>query len=470
MQSRLATPAISLCVAISFMAAPSYSTAQQTEGDQFLDGIGETALVARFIFDGNVQDSSRHQRHGSFHGASEAYVDDDIFGQVLSLTGGKGGFVQLRGDVLVGLDSISITGWVYLRGESAGQRFFDCGQGTTAYFFCSPIGANAEEGMHARITKSGSKYEQGPISQRIVNKNKWVHLAVVLDATTKTLTTYADGKPVGQASDVELTLEDVLSQDNAEENLVYLGKSQFEADETIDANLHDVRIYSVALTAQQVATINRNALSDGSVVLSGRSTQPRADIGSTARPSVVVANVAEVPDVQVTTVAGHVPRIPLAIPVIYRDGSKGPDVRVVWPAPRDNEQTLTTGVYTVTGVIPGTDLRPKAIITVVRKAEAEISAPNRLLEAFPLGQIVLNVDEQGRETPFIQNRDKFIHVLLETDPDAFLYMFRDAFGQEQPEGAEPLGGVGQPDNAAARPRQRSLSDCYCTSLRQHHLR
>jgi len=67
-------------------------------------------------------------------------------------------------------------------------------------------------------------------------------------------------------------------------------------------------------------------------------------------------------------------------------------------------------------------------------------APERRLEAFPLGQVVLDPDPSGRATQFMQNREKFIRGLVASDPDAFLYNFRDAFGQEQPEGVLPLEG------------------------------
>ncbi len=63
-----------------------------------------------------------------------------------------------------------------------------------------------------------------------------------------------------------------------------------------------------------------------------------------------------------------------------------------------------------------------------------------VLEPFPLGQVVLNPDDSQRATPFMKNRDKFVRTLAKTDPDRFLYMFRDAFGREQPEGVKPLGG------------------------------
>ena len=43
MQSRLAPYSVSLCVAFAILLVTEYVPAQSTEGDQFLDGIGETA-------------------------------------------------------------------------------------------------------------------------------------------------------------------------------------------------------------------------------------------------------------------------------------------------------------------------------------------------------------------------------------------------------------------------------------------
>ena len=61
------------------------------EGDQILDGIGETDLIARYLFSGDAKDASRHNRHATLHGTKGAYVRDDRFGKVLSLPGKDGG-------------------------------------------------------------------------------------------------------------------------------------------------------------------------------------------------------------------------------------------------------------------------------------------------------------------------------------------------------------------------------------------
>ena len=98
---------------------------------------------------------------------------------------------------------------------------------------------------------------------------------------------------------------------------------------------------------------------------------------------------------------------------------------------------LAPGTYTITGKVAGTSLRPRVTVTV--KAAGEPDAPHRTLEAFRLDQVTLNTDIHDHKTKFIENRDKFITGLAATNPDNFLYMFRNAFGQKQPEGAQPLG-------------------------------
>ena len=104
---------------------------------------------------------------------------------------------------------------------------------------------------------------------------------------------------------------------------------------------------------------------------------------------------------------------------------------VIWPAPANNAQVLTAGIYTLTGKVPGTEFQPKATVKV--KASAKKPAlPTRQLDTFPLGSVTLLQDDRQQDTPFMKNRDKFVRVLAKTNPDNFLYMFRDAFGQPQP--------------------------------------
>jgi len=154
-------------------------------------------------------------------------------------------------------------------------------------------------------------------------------------------------------------------------------------------------------------------------------------------PQLYNAYLRSVPDIQVETVVGYLPRLPRYLKGQYRDQIDGPDVRVLWPAPKNNSQVLTPGTYTITGRISGSDIEPKVIVTVKDGSESEV--PVRMLQAFTLDQVFLNTDLHNHDTKFIKNRDKFISGLANTNPDNFLYMFRNAFGQEQPKGAKPMG-------------------------------
>lgn len=144
-----------------------------------------------------------------------------------------------------------------------------------------------------------------------------------------------------------------------------------------------------------------------------------------------------VQDIEVKTIVGVLPRLPRYVKGTYKNNIDGPDVRVIWPAPGDNSSVLKPGKYTVKGRVSGTDIRPKALVAVNKAIKAV--APQRTLEVFEPGQVSLDNDIHNKKTKFIENRDKFLHGLSKTNPDDFLYMFRNAYGQKQPEGAEPLG-------------------------------
>ena len=113
------------------------NTARAQNGDQILDGIGETGMIARYVFNGDTKDWSRNNLHAKFGGAEAAFVADSRFGKVLSLSGDNNAFVTIPGEALTDLESLSISGWIYLRSKQPGQRFFDFGKDENKHFFCS---------------------------------------------------------------------------------------------------------------------------------------------------------------------------------------------------------------------------------------------------------------------------------------------------------------------------------------------
>src|SRR5262245_59461741 len=116
--------AVLLFTATTCLVALARGPHQQAQGgDQFLDGIGETGLIARYQLSGNTEDSSRNQFHATVRGNGGAFVNDEQFKQVLLLTAGDGSHLQLPGDTLNGEDTLSVVTWLYLPTGSTGPIF-----------------------------------------------------------------------------------------------------------------------------------------------------------------------------------------------------------------------------------------------------------------------------------------------------------------------------------------------------------
>ncbi|WP_295119395.1 beta-L-arabinofuranosidase domain-containing protein [uncultured Chitinophaga sp.] len=426
-----------VCLRVILFAAvltQGMNAARAQSGDQILDGIGETGMIARYVFEGDAKDWSRNTLHGKLQGGGAKFVTDPRFKKVLSLS--DNAFVTIPGDALTDIESLSISGWIYLRSKQPGQRFFDFGTSAAKHFTAAPAGANGQEGYEALIT--ADKDNKSVAVSPAIEANKWVHVVVVIDVPSKSMTTYVDSKPAGEAKNLSLELTDVFGQQSGGRQL-YIGKSLLQGDPYLDALVHDFRIYRVPLSGRQVAGIYRNAqrgINEGSVNTTGKREDDLPHFAPT-EPQLYNSYLVSVPDVKVTTEAGNLPRFPGYVNGTYKNGVKGPQVRVLWPAATDNSAVLNPGSYTVTGRVAGTNFQPKAVVTVTAAKKAV--APGAKLAVFNLDQVTLNADAHGHESKFVENRDKFINTLATTDPNSFLYMFRHAFGQKQPEGAKPLG-------------------------------
>ncbi|MEH6407223.1 MAG: beta-L-arabinofuranosidase domain-containing protein [Leeuwenhoekiella sp.] len=425
-----------LCIILVITSlAGSTVSAQNQSGDQILDGIGETALISRYVFDGDAQDWSRNNLHGKIEGNAD-FVEDNQFGKVLSLKAGSKAYIKLPGEALTNLESMSVTGWVYMRSTQSGQRIFDFGKDSERNLFVAPMGTEAGEGYQAVIKTENNKIIESNSPK--ISANKWVHFAVVVDVPSESLTTYINGEKVSESKAIKISLDKFFDTDSPKSNLLYIGKSLAPGDPYLDAKLHDLRLYRIPLNSKQISGIYNSAL--GSQEENAEElNEPETESPQMTRtePPLYTEYLESVPDVAVETTVGDLPRIPIYLDGKYRDKFKGPKVRVIWPAPKDNSEVLKTGTYTVTGIVSGTGFQPKATITVKQSNEA--ATPKRKLETFDLNQVTLEPDSQGHNTKFIENRDKFINTLSEADPNSFLYMFRNAFGQEQPEGTQPLG-------------------------------
>ena len=412
------------------------SPAASQDGDQILDGIGETGLISRYQFKGDVRDWSRNNLHGIMQGTDFRFMPDSLFGNVLSLSGESETYITIPGEAVSGEESLTITGWIFLRSAKSGQFLFDFGKSAGSRFFVTPSGTKEKPGLQTVIVAGSKDYTT---SFDAVPLNKWSHLAVVIDIPAKTMSTYLNGVLAVEVKDVALELSQLFDFETDKNNQLYIGKSISGEKAFLNAKLSDFRIYRIPLTARQIARIYFTGLRGGNPQAGRRGqVEQSLPVFPANTPQLYNAFLLNVPDTQVETAVGHLPRLPRYVKGVYSNGVAGPDVRVIWPAAENNSQVLAAGTYTITGKVAGTSLQPKAVVTVT--AEDEHHAPHRTLEAFGLDQVTLDADIHDHKTKFIENRDKFFTGLIATNPDNFLYMFRNAFGQTQPEGAKPLGG------------------------------
>ena len=399
-------------------------------GDQILDGIGETSMIARYVLNGDIKDWSRNNLHAT-HGSEAKFFEDQRFGKVLNLTGDAKDFITIPAEGLTDMESLSISAWVFLRADKVGQYLFDFGKSATSHFYAAPAGTASHKGLQSLITSTGS---HAPANSPAIELNRWVYLTVVVNIPNKTITNYVNGVEAGTSSTIPAELSEVFGA----KNQLYIGKSILAGQPNLNALVRDLRIYRVPLTTNQITGIfnagRRGASNRGVNTTRQEDNLPTFTV---SQSQLYNAYLESVSDVVVTTQIGELPRLPSFVSGVYKNLENGPKVRVLWPAPSDNTTVLEAGKYVIEGTVPGTDFKPKAVVTVA--GGKKTTAPSLKLTPFELSQVTLDADDQNEQTKFMENRDKFINTLAKTDPNSFLYMFRHAFGQDQPQGAKPLG-------------------------------
>ena len=423
-----------LKITFLFFTLSTLNTFAQT-GDQILDGIGETGLIARYILDGDTKDWSRNNWQGTMNGTDFAFVEDEQFGKVLSFQEGSQSYLSIPGYSVIGEESLSICGWIYLRSDQPGQHFFDLGTNGQSHFRAAPMGIIGQNGYLGQMQHEADQFIA---SAAMAPAYRWNHLAVVMNVPAQTLSIYLNGQLLKEIGDVALEFSDFIDP-SGDNNQLFIGRSIVGNTGYLDAKLHDLRIYRIPLSAQQVLRIHNNAMKvEEATVRTRKGDDEDFPAFSESTPQLYNSYLKSITNIQVETVVGFLPRLPRHLPAVYHKGIKGPQVRVLWPAPTDNSPVWQPGTYTITGKVPGTDFTPRATVTV--KESPAPATPDLQLEPFALEQVSLTPNSDQEATKFIENRDKFIAGLVETNPDDFLYMFRNAFGQEQPAGAKPLRG------------------------------
>ncbi len=166
----------------------------------------------------------------------------------LKLASASSQYANLRA-VAEGLTNFTIMTWVKFTTVVGNARIFDFGGATApgaavgTYMFLAPTGAN---GIRFATTTGGYNVEQVISATTPITTGTWMHVAVTLSGSVGRI--YVNGALVGTNSAMTLNPASLgaLTQN-------YLGKSLFAADPYLNASLDDFRIYSRAMSANEVS-------------------------------------------------------------------------------------------------------------------------------------------------------------------------------------------------------------------------
>ncbi|HMJ11714.1 MAG TPA: LamG domain-containing protein, partial [Polyangiaceae bacterium] len=200
-------------------------------------------LVAHYRFDetrgSSAADATRNNQPATL--VDGANFASGIQGNAVSLDG-DGEHVSLPANIVQSYRAFSISVWVRLNTTPSGARVFDFGTGTTRYMFLSPRTSTNQ--TRFGISTGGIGAEQ-QLSTAALSTGNWHHVAVTLAGNTGTF--YVDGAQVAQNTSMTLTPADL---DDTNRN--WLGRSQYTSDPFFDGRIDNLRMYSRALTLQEV--------------------------------------------------------------------------------------------------------------------------------------------------------------------------------------------------------------------------
>jgi len=200
-----------------------------------------TTVMAYYPFDGSPADASGGGRTATVYSAG--YVAGHS-GSALDLNG-AGGYAALPGGILAGATNFTVALWVRLDTVSTWSRLFDFGTGTGAYMFLTPRSSTGA--ARFAITTGGSGGEQRIDAPSALPAGAWTHVAVTRNGNLGIL--YVNRAEV--ARNTALTIGPA-ALGNTTQN--WLGRSQY-ADPYLDGALDDVRLYSRALSASEIAAL-----------------------------------------------------------------------------------------------------------------------------------------------------------------------------------------------------------------------
>jgi hypothetical protein len=160
--------------------------------------------------------------------------------------GGGTAHVALPGGILAGATAFTVAARVRLGTVATWSRVFDFGSGTGAYLFLTPRSSTGT--ARFAITSGGAGAEQRIDAPAALPSGVWTHVAVTQTGNLGVL--YVDGVEV--ARNTALTVRPAALGSTTQN---WIGRSQYAGDPYLTAAVDDLRIYSRALSAAEIAAL-----------------------------------------------------------------------------------------------------------------------------------------------------------------------------------------------------------------------
>ncbi len=234
--------------------APSEPGAGGQAGEPGVVQLPQAVLFLHYTFDDVseliAEDITGNEHHGTLAGTSLPIGDVGKVDGALKLVGSLKQYVQLPNDVLDGKSGVSIASWIKLGQALAWDRLFDFNAGESNWFYFSPTGWNTNAstfGTRCATRTPGALAPEIMLSET-VSINVWHHVTVVF--AKPYLRYYLDGKLKSEISNVSFD-----SGDLGKTNQNWIGRSVYAADPYLTGLVDDFRMYSGALSEEEISEI-----------------------------------------------------------------------------------------------------------------------------------------------------------------------------------------------------------------------
>ncbi len=196
-------------------------------------------LVAHYTFEQNTEDATENILDAAMEGTAKYAADAKQGEASLSLSSSH----MILPPTIADRRTMSVCLWANIKTVAiAWQHLFNFGNGTEQYFYLTP-----NNGTEMRVALKNKGDEQ--ILSAAKATNGWHHFAVTLSEDSVKL--YMDGEVVAKTADITLRPADIKPRRN------YIGRSQQTSNPLFTGSIDDLRIYSTAISADDVKAVMR---------------------------------------------------------------------------------------------------------------------------------------------------------------------------------------------------------------------